>query len=160
MFFKPVFVEFSGWAWTFKFSRQIDLRRWINLITEKVTVCFHMTNVLKVLVNTIKEVGSSITLLIKIYILIDRYTATVSSTEVTYFFTREVPSSCTESSNCRLRKCERRPSILCGRTEIFSFSFLSGILLHKYSQKSSKVQNTMINYFVCNAKFRTCVCVL
>ena len=114
----------------------------------------------KVLVNTIKEVGLSLTLLIKIYILIDRYTATVGSTEVTYFFTREVPSSCTESGNCRLRKCERRPSILCGRTEIFSFSFLSGILLHKYSQKSSKVQNTMINYFVCDAKFRTCVCVL
>ena len=114
----------------------------------------------KVLVNTIKEVGLLLTLLTKIYILIDRYTATVDSTEVTYFFTREVPSSCTESSNCRLRKCERRPSILCGRTEIFSFSFLSGILLHKYSQKSSKVQNTMINYFVCDAKFRTCVCVL
>ena len=26
------------------------------------------------------------------------------------------------------------------------FSILSGILLHKYSQKSSKVQNTIINY--------------
>ena len=114
----------------------------------------------KVLVNTMKEVGLSLTLLIKIYILIDRYTATVGSTEETYFFTREVPSSCTESSNCRLRKCERRPSTLCGRTEIFSFSFLSGNLLHKYSQKSSKVQNTMINYFVCDAKFGTCVCVL
>ena len=44
-----------------------------------------MTNVLKVLVNTIKEVGLSLTLLIKIYILIDRYTATVGATEVTYF---------------------------------------------------------------------------
>ena len=66
----------------------------------------------KVLVNSIKEVGLSLTLLIKIYILIDRYTDTGGSTEVTYFFTREVPSSRTESSNCRLRKCERRPSIL------------------------------------------------
>ena len=115
----------------------------------------------KVLVNTIKEVGLSLTLLIKIYILIDRYTDTVGSTEVTYFFTREVPSSCTESSNCRLRSAKGGPVFyICGRTEIFSFSFLSDILLHKYSQKSSKVQNTMINYFVCDAKFRTCVCVL
>ena len=121
---------------------------------------FQLYDQRKVLVNTIKEVGLSLRLLIKLYILIDRYTATVGSTEVTYFFTREVPSSCTQSSNCRLRKCERRPSILCGRTEIFSFSFLSDILLHKYSQKSSKVQDTMKNYFVCDAKFRTCLCVL
>ena len=33
------------------------------------------------------------------------------------------------------------------------FSVWSGILLQKYSQKSSKVQNTMINYFVSDAKF-------
>ena len=35
----------------------------------------------------------------------------------------------------------------------FLLSILSGILLHKYSKKGSKVQNTIINYFVCDAKF-------
>ena len=35
----------------------------------------------------------------------------------------------------------------------FLFSILSGILLHKYSKKGSKVQNTTINYFLCDAKF-------
>ena len=35
---------------------------------------------------------------------------------------------------------------------LFFFSILSGILLHTYSQKSSKVQNTIINYIVCDAK--------
>ena len=33
------------------------------------------------------------------------------------------------------------------------FSILSRILLHKYSKKGSKVQDTIINYFVCDAKF-------
>ena len=36
---------------------------------------------------------------------------------------------------------------------LFFFSILSGILLHKYSKKGSKVQDTIINYFVCDAKF-------
>ena len=67
----------------------------------------------KFLVNTIKEVGLSLTLLIKIYILIDRYTAIVGSTEVTYFFTREVPSPCTESS--ANRQCLRHCVILYAR---------------------------------------------
>lgn len=44
-----------------------------------------MTNV-KFWWISLKEVGLSLTLLIKIYILIDRYTASVGSTEETYFF--------------------------------------------------------------------------
>ena len=114
----------------------------------------------KVLVNTIKEVGLSLTLLIKIYILIDRYTAIVGFTEVTFFLVEKCRVRALKAVIAACSKCERWPSILCGRAEIFSFSFLSDILLHKYSQKSSKVQDTMKNYFVCDAKFRTCLCVL
>ena len=36
---------------------------------------------------------------------------------------------------------------------LFFFSILSGILLHEYSKKGSKVQNTIINYFVCDVEF-------
>ena len=44
------------------------------------------------------------------------------------------------------------PAFYAVEPKSFLFSILSGILLHKYSKKGSKVQNTIINYFVCDAK--------
>ena len=55
------------------------------------------------------------------------------------------------------------PAFYAVEPKSFLFSILSGILLHKYSKKGSKVQNTIINYFVCDAKFDwregCCVCI-
>ena len=43
------------------------------------------------------------------------------------------------------------PAFYAAEPTSFLFSILSGILLHKYSKKGSKVQDTIINYFVCDA---------
>ena len=45
------------------------------------------------------------------------------------------------------------PAFYAVEPKSFLFPILSGILLHKYSKKGSKVQDTIINYFVCDAKF-------
>ena len=69
-----------------------------------------------------------------------------------HFLPREVLNSCTKSSNCHLYKYKSSPASFT-RSKWNLLFLLSNMLLHKNSQQTSKIQNTVINYFVCDAKF-------
>ena len=99
-----------------------------------------------------REVGLSLSLLILKLILIDRYTASVSSTEQKFLLEKSRLTKAAITADVSA-KGGPAPAFYAVEPNSFLFSVLSGILLHKHSQKGSKVKSTIIKYFICDAKF-------